>query len=185
MPDVPGITLIIILRRGLSVLCPLSSINPPMAPTLTSLQERLFYADSCYRRPHDLDFSPGATMDNPLLAISTKNLIVLSYRILLSHLRIEAQNLSPTLVSAEAKARLLLLIDNITSRLAVIDHHIRSIFVSRLSLGHEATLCVCNLLSALFSSFLCSQAPFKQSRSSCKCGTFHHLLGYLLLFSRW
>jgi hypothetical protein len=101
-----------------------------MTSTVSSLQQRLFHADSCYRRPHSLDFLPGASADNPLLAISTKNLIVLTYRILLSHLRVEAQNLSLVTPSVETKGRLSLLIDNIASRLSVVESHVRSVFVS-------------------------------------------------------
>jgi hypothetical protein len=98
-----------------------------MTPTVFSLQERLFHADLCYRRRHSLDFLPGASADNPLLAISTKNLIALTYRILISRLRVEAQNLSLVTPSVEAKGRLLLLIDNLTSRLSMVENHVRSV----------------------------------------------------------
>lgn len=102
-----------------------------MTSSLSSLQASLHYADSCYRRPQDLEFHHGTSLPDPKLTVSTKNLLVLTYRIWLAHLHNETQSLLLTVFNGESKARLAHFKESIASRRLVVDGHVRKIFMSR------------------------------------------------------
>ena len=65
----------------------------PVDQNLSSLQCRLTFLES-FRAPLHADFLPEATADIPALAIMPNNAGIVSYRILLHHLRAEAEKLS-------------------------------------------------------------------------------------------